>query len=274
MRNKVMRRSRNGFIFRVLIFIIFISVLAGRAETVVLADHVRASAKGSATEPSGVPSDVPSNGDDSEQVNVDQIKEKYWARGNETELGVVQNRTYSKKGKLEFSLLSGVIFSDPFLNVNPVGFSVGYHLTEFVALQVIAFHDLVAPSTALQTFQQELGATTNTNPPKNYLGLEGMWSIFYGKLSVLGKSIIYYDFHLLGGLGVTDTMSGQYVTPSLGLGQRFYISKTTSIRLDYRMQFYHENILEQQVVTELGQIRGTRDNWTNAITLGLSFMLF
>jgi outer membrane beta-barrel protein len=211
---------------------------------------------------------------DYEQVNVDQIKEKYWARGNETELGVVQNRTFSKKGKVEFSLMTGVIYSDPFLNVNLVGGSVGYHLSEYLAFQVTAYRDLVSPSTALQTFQQTLGATTNTNMPRGYLGGEAMWSIFYGKLSVLGKSIIYYDFHVLGGLGGTDTESGTNITPTVGLGQRFYLSKTISVKLDYRLQYYKENIIEKQVITQLGQSRGTRDNWSNTITIGLGFMFF
>lgn len=209
-----------------------------------------------------------------EQVNVDQIKEKYWARGNETELGVVQNRTFSKKGKVEFSLLTGVVFSDPFLSVNIAGGSIGYHLSEYLALQITGFHHLVTSSSALLTFQQSSGATTNTNNPRNYLGMEGMWSVFYGKLSVLGQSIIYYDFHLLGGFGLTDTESGMNATPSLGLGQRFYLSKTISVKLDYRLQFYRENIIEKQVVTQLGQSRGLRDNWSNTITIGLGFMFF
>ncbi|HTL13265.1 MAG TPA: hypothetical protein VL588_12295, partial [Bdellovibrionota bacterium] len=37
---------------------------------------------------------------DSDAVAVDSIKEKYWARGDQTEIGVVQNRMYSKTHKL------------------------------------------------------------------------------------------------------------------------------------------------------------------------------
>ncbi|MBI2711618.1 MAG: outer membrane beta-barrel domain-containing protein [Bdellovibrio sp.] len=209
---------------------------------------------------------------DGEQVNLDSIKEKYWARGDETELGVVQNRTYSKKGKIDLTLYGGVLFSDPFLDIKPVGGSLGYHFSEYLSLHAVGFKYLVNPSSALLTFQQSLGATTNTNSPNYYLGGELEASLFYGKLSVLGKSIIYYDFMALGGAGVTNTESGNYITPTLGVGQRFYLSKVASVRLDYRLMFYNETLLEKQIVTRIGQPVGTRNNWSNVITLGVSFM--
>lgn len=215
---------------------------------------------------------------DVEQLNLDSIKQKYWARGNETELGVVQNRTFSKKHKVEVSLLGGVAFSDPFLTIKTLGATVGYHFSEYFGVNLLGFKQYVSPSSALLTFQQTLGATTNTNNPNYYVGAEAVGSIFYGKLSVLGKAIIYYDFDLLAGVGMTNSVTSSggfvtnYVTPSVGIGQRYYLSKNFSIRLDYRLQYYNEAIIEQQVVTELGQIDGYRANWTNLVTLGVGFM--
>ncbi len=226
------------------------------------------------TDSAGVKEPVSSSGTDAEQVNVDSIKEKYWARGNETELGVVQNRTFSKKGKIEFSLYGGFLYSDPFLSVKTLGGSVGYHLSEYVSLHLNAYKDLVSPSAALETFQAVQGATVNTNIPNYYVGLEGMGSIFYGKLSVLGKSIIYYDFYFLGGYGMTNTGSGNDMTPSVGFGQRFYLNKFLSIRLDYNLMYYRETIIEQVIPAILGQSRGDRNNFNNVVTLGISFMPF
>src|SRR5690606_27320312 len=60
-----------------------------------------------------------------QKVDVDQIKKKYWARGKESEMGVVQNRLFSKAGKLHFGTFLGVTFVDPFLSVYPLGFSAG-----------------------------------------------------------------------------------------------------------------------------------------------------
>lgn len=207
-----------------------------------------------------------------EAVNIDSIKQKYWARGDETELGVVQNRAYSKGRHIEFSLGTGVTFSDPFLTVNQFGGTVGYHFTENLGLHLLYWNYNVKPSSALETFEKEKTATTNTNKPQNYIGVEGMGSILYGKLSLLGKKIVYYDLHLLAGAGLTGTESGRYFTPSLGIGQRFYLSKYFTLRIDYRMNYYNETILEKQIVTKLGQPTGNRDNWSNVITLGVSFL--
>lgn len=207
-----------------------------------------------------------------EQVDVDAIKQKYWARGEESELGVVQNRLYSKKEKLELGVFGGIISTDPFLTVKSAGGLIGYHLTEYWAVNVIGWKHFVEPSTALTTFEQTIGATTNNNRPTWYFGAEGMASILYGKLSVVGKSIIYYDFHLIGGLGVTGTESGKYFTPSVGLGQQVYLSKSISLRVDYRLMNYTEQIIEKVITPKLGQVVGERSNWSNSVTVGFDIL--
>ncbi|MGE0615729.1 MAG: outer membrane beta-barrel domain-containing protein [Bacteriovoracia bacterium] len=209
---------------------------------------------------------------EAEQVDVDKIKEKYWAKGNESELGVVQNRLFSKAGHFQLGVFGGVNFSDPFLSVKPVGFSFGFHFSEYVGLNFLFFKSLVSNSSALDTFEENRHATANTNKPNFYTGAELNWSLLYGKLSVVGKSIIYYDMHLSAGMGVTKTESGSYVTPSFGLGQRFYLSKLVSFRFDYRMMVYKENIVEKQITAILGTVVGDRTNFSNVMTFGFDFL--
>jgi len=207
-----------------------------------------------------------------ERVEVDAIKEKYWARGDESELGVVQNRQYSKQHKLELSLFVGTLTTDPFLTVKDAGFSLGFHFNEYFSLHALAWKDFVSPSTALQTFQDTIHATTNYNSPKSYYGTEASASVIYGKLSVLGKAIIYYDLHLLAGVGMTGTDSGNDLTLSAGVGQQIFLTKYTSLRIDYRAMRYNETIIERVITSKLGQSDGDRTNWTHSITLGISFL--
>jgi len=208
-----------------------------------------------------------------EKVELDSIQEKYWARGDENELGVVQNRTHTKKGKVAFGLLGGVVATDPFLSVNSLGGTIGYHFSEYFSLHVVGWKHFVGPSAALTTFVEIVGATTNYNPPRFYLGAEAVGSLLYGKLSVLGLAIIYYDFHLIGGLGVTDTESGRYFTPSVGIGQQVYLSRFFSLRVDYRLLGYSERIIEKVVTRRIGEVVGNRLNWNNSITLGVTFFV-
>ncbi len=210
--------------------------------------------------------------DEAERVSVDSIKEKYWARGDEAELGVVQNRIYSKKMKLEAGFFGGVISTDPFLSVKSLGGSIGFHFSEYLALSFVGWRAFSRPSSALETFQQTIGATTNNNPPSGFAGGEVAASLLYGKLSVLGKKIIYYDFHALGGLGMTFTESGSYFTPLLGLGQKIYITKSASIRIDYRLLRFNERIIEKVITPRLGQLVGERVNFGNSVTLGVTIL--
>ena len=98
-------------------------------------------------------------------------------------------------------------------------------------------------------------------------------SLLYGKLSLLGASIVHYDMHLSAGAGAHMTETGTYFAPSIGIGQRFYVSKNTSIRFDYRLLYYKERIIEKIVPTKLGEVRGERDNFTSSISLGVDFMV-
>ena len=187
-------------------------------------------------------------------------------------MGVVQNRSYTKEGKWELGVFGGFVLTDPFLNVNNAGISLGYHFSEYFELNLLSFHDFASNSSALNTFQSAEGASTNYNKPQNYIGLEAQWSLLYGKLSVMGNSIIYYDMYLLGGAGATQTQNGTYPTPEAGLGQQIYISKNMSVKLEYRMMYYHEQIVERVVTQQLGNVVGSRNNFSNVIDLGFSFM--
>lgn len=207
-----------------------------------------------------------------EQVDLDQIKDRYWAQGDKSEMGVVQNRTYSKSGRFQLGVLGGVGFSDPFLDVKMAGVQVGYYFNEFWGIHLLAWKYLVGPSSALYYLENNLGTTTNTNIPSWYAGGEVSGSLIYGKLSLAGSAIIYYDLQLLAGLGATGTESGTYLTPHVGIGQRFYLSQNLSLRVDYRLMAYREGILEKVITPRLGEYTGSRNNFSNTITIGIDFL--
>lgn len=219
--------------------------------------------------PDGNTMDV--NTPDGNRIDVNAIKEKYWARGNEAELGVVQDRLYSKAGKFKLGVFGGLVVTDPFLNVNNVGGMAGYYFNEYLSLNVLGWKNYTGPSSALLAFEQYTGGETNYNKPISFIGAELESSLLYGKLSVIGKAIIYFDLHLSLGAGSTDTASGSYVTPFVGLGQQVFISQHVSMSLNYHLMGYRETILEQVIPTKIGQPLGQRNNFTNAVTLGLDF---
>jgi outer membrane beta-barrel protein len=217
------------------------------------------------------PSASPAASSEGEALDVSKITQKYWAQGKDTELGVVQNRKYTTAHKIELEVFTGVISSDPFLNVNQFGASLGYHFDQYFSLHAIAWKAAVTPSDAFRTLEAPPTSTTpNTNNPKGFYGLEGDVNLLYGKVSVLGKMIIYVDIFLLGGAGITSTETGNDFTPFLGIGQKIHLNEFMAIQLDYRVMRYNETI-DSKAPATLSNFLGTRANTTDAVTLGLSF---
>jgi outer membrane beta-barrel protein len=228
----------------------------------------RAFSAGKKSEPRPDPVAAPQ--DAVEDLDVESLKKRYWAAGDEKEMGVVQNRLYSKAGSYEFSLLGGTAMSDPFLSMRPVGASFGYHVSETWGFMAHYWHVLVNDSNALKTLNSS-GKKANTVEPENYLGAEATASFLYGKLSLLGERIVHYDMHASLGGGYMDTENGNSPAVSAGIGQRFYVNQWMSLRVDYRGIFYKESVKEKEITTKIGQTVGERNNFTHTILLGVSF---
>jgi outer membrane beta-barrel protein len=249
--------------------IILIALLTCLAAAPLAARPARAADKKAPAPKPSAPA-APTDAGGAERVNVDTIKEKYWARGDENEMGVVQNRLYSKERRFELGLGLGVADSDPFLSVKTMDLSLGYHFSEYISLHAMYFRYWTGTSTAY-SFLLAKGGQYNTNLLDGFYGGELRASLIYGKLSVVGKAIIHYDMHVSGGAGVTKSETGSYFTPSIGIGQKFYLGRNLSLNFDYRTHRFVENEVEKTITPKLGQVVQQRTKYNNIITLGVSW---
>ncbi len=208
-------------------------------------------------------------------VQVDNVKEAYWNRTSQGDIEVVQNRQFSKKNRLSLQAGVGTVTTDPFLSVKSVAGGLSYHFTETLGLTANYRKYMVSDSGYLDELKRGLvtGApsSANTNRPSSYMGGEIVYSPLYGKISLSGASIVHYDAHLLLGLGVTDTASGKYMTPSIGFGPQFYLSDSFALRLDYRVSMFKEEIRETVLTTRA--IAGERTNYSHQLALALEVFL-
>lgn len=219
---------------------------------------------------------APGNGR-TDKVDVKALREKYWAKGEENELRVVRNRTYSKAHKIELGGFVGFTSTNPFISVKNLGLTLGYHFDENWAIEALYIKDYVSNSSAQTTFQQQTLAegnphTADSNFPRYFLGGEVAYSPIYGKLSLLGKYIIYYDMHLLGGAGETNTEAGTYITPLAGIGQQIWMGRNWSLRLDYRATYYSETVLNKNIGPQFLTSVGTNNNVSSVVTLGVTYL--
>lgn len=208
-------------------------------------------------------------------VEVDTVKEAYWNRGSDGEIEVVQNRMYAKKHRLTLQASVGTSSTDPFLDVKSVSGALGFHFSETLGVNAIYKKYIVSSSSYLNELESGLvtgtPSTANTNKPNSFIGGEIEYSPLYGKISLSGASIVHYDAHLLFGLGVTDTESGKYLTPSIGFGPQFYLATGLALRLDYRLAVYKETIPERVLLSRPNA--GERTNFNHQVALGIEVLL-
>ena len=213
--------------------------------------------------------------ENTEEVEVKKLREQYWSQGKDAEVGVVQNRLYSKKRKFEFSLQAGTLNGDPFLSTTSLGGSLGYYFSEYISAHAVAYKAFSNGSSALDTLINTMGQTANYNKPLSYAGGEARASLLYGKLSLYGAVILYLDAYINLGAGAMSTESGKNLAFTAGIGQQIHISQLFSLNLDYRYTRYSEDILGK-TLTNYGQFIQRRSNNSSLVTLGVSiyFNLF
>ena len=182
-----------------------------------------------------------------ERIDVQSMKRRYWTVGNEDLMDVVQNRRYTKKGRWEIGIRYGFWSDDAFQDQKTIGGSVGYHFNEFLSLH--AFYAAISASNN-QAYAAAIQASVSpsnpggvrpvTNPGKSVAGVEARGSLIYGKLSLLGSKIFYYDFNTAIGLSQDKATDGSSIGYFFGFGQQFFLSKTWFVVVDWRLMFHKD----------------------------------
>jgi outer membrane beta-barrel protein len=189
------------------------------------------------------------------------------------ELRVVQDRPFTFRNKFETGVFYGGAFTDPFLAANNYGLMLSYHFHDYIAVTALGWLYSTGPSQALTTLRSQSSANANTNPVKNFYGGELAFSPLFGKLTLLGKLIVYLDLHFTAGAGRISTNTGNYFAPLGGFGGSYILGRRFALRIDYHLMYYSEMLLQQNsTVSNYGQLFGPRDNFTDLVSLGLTFL--
>lgn len=231
-------------------------------------------AKGKKSGPTEVAIPGPGSNKGPKEADVEQIQEKYWARGEESEIGVVQNRLYTNRKKLEFGFNLGSVSSDPFLVNTSLSGTVGYHFSDLFSVHLGYTQNFVWGSEALKSLEQFSGSgkTAVTNKQKNWITLDTRWSMLYGKVSLFGAKILYFDSYLSAGVGIVNTENGSSLAIMPGIGQVYHISQTVGLNLHYKLFLYDET-LKSRNTASLNAVLGTHGNFGSTIMLGLTITL-
>jgi outer membrane beta-barrel protein len=179
----------------------------------------------------------------------------------------VQNRFFLKAKRFEITPMVGSSPNNPFASRFSVSLALAYHFRENLALELFTSYmpDLgkgdvksLVPILLERATDDDFRQPLDKAVLATALGVK--WAPVYGKINVLGETVLNFDFYGFLGMGfVMDanyfaTENTEYVdgapqkdffnldapvtklhaAPTLGLGADFFVSQTVAIRLDGR----------------------------------------
>ncbi len=135
----------------------------------------------------------------SDKVDLKKLEDKYFS-AKDDDYGVIQNRTFSKAGKIYASLVYGPLVNDTFAKARAAGLMTGYYFTEDFGIEASYLKYDTTKSESVESFNL---LTANTSP--NYNLIDSSYSVsatytpFYAKMAFMNKAILYFDMGFTAG---------------------------------------------------------------------------
>ncbi len=185
---------------------------------------------------------------ESDKLDVSDLEKKYWA-AKDTDFNVVQNRTYTKAGRYAISLGFGPLLNDSWSEAVALNASASYYFSDRYGAELMYSYTDTKNSASTDRLISQ-GGVPNHGKVKTYIGGAFNWVPIYAKMSVMNKSIIYFDMSFSPTLGMTtyeqQTEDGgrRKTSPTIGIDitQHFFLSKFFALRGDFKNRWYQEDI--------------------------------
>ena len=173
----------------------------------------------------------------------------------------VSGNLFLKDGRHEFSPTVDLSLNDAFFSKYVFGLRYAYHLTEKWSVGGNLGWALSTPSGAVTTCNSK-GEGCET-PTKERLartpgdfdvlgGVDVSWAPLYGKISVLAEKVLHFDTYAIGGAGVVrtrlapegevDPVSTLSPEVHLGVGQRYFLGRSATLRFEIRDVIYQQEV--------------------------------
>jgi outer membrane beta-barrel protein len=185
-----------------------------------------------------------------EKIDVSDLEKRYWT-AKDSDFAVVQNRLFSKEGRVALSLEYGSLINDAWSESPTLGVSANYYLSERWGVEVAYTTTDSKDNQAIQNLRTQNGFPDH-NKPKTYTGVGLNWVPFYAKMAFLSSRILYFDMSITPGLGVVSfeqqiegrNQVKQTPAVSLDLTQHLYLTQWLALRLDLKNRWYQDEIVK------------------------------
>jgi outer membrane beta-barrel protein len=171
---------------------------------------------------------------------------------------VVRPQKFTSAEKIEIGLLVGYVSNDPYNRIIVPGGVASYHFGDTSAIEVHGGYGIYTNKQLLGQVRQKIARDPDVvSRPTFFVTGNYVWSPIYGKLNAFGELVLHYDMYVLGGAGIvsdeieTNTSGSPSVktvqskifpVTDFGLGQHFFLSKKTALRVEIRPYIFWEQI--------------------------------
>jgi len=183
---------------------------------------------------------------------------------------VVQNRFFLKTGRFELAPMGGMVPNNPMVKRYVGGLQLAYHFSETFAAggQLLSspdleVNDLKGLTTTLVQIAKGSDNGNDFQQPIDKLILgatfSAQWAPVYGKINILGETILNFDLYGEAGLGMLSIQKASVrlkgieteyqkdekvvrVPVSLGMGINIFLNQSTAFKLDARSLMYVDKI--------------------------------
>ncbi|MBA2319808.1 MAG: outer membrane beta-barrel domain-containing protein [Deltaproteobacteria bacterium] len=219
----------------------------------------------------------------------------------------IENRYFLKEGRFELAPHFGYVPNNPLAVRYVAGAFLTYHLNETISFGGDISY---SPDLGEQDLKGLVGVlldrafnasanNTEFQQPLDKVTLSAQfgvnWAPIYGKINLLGETVVNFDFYLFAGAGFfsktnyvavydpsgvatgdvvalqpATTPNEQKVGPVIGLGQNYFITQSLALKLDARSAFYVDNKPQYDPAVPVTEQRLV-NNFTASIGLGVYF---
>jgi outer membrane beta-barrel protein len=190
----------------------------------------------------GQPSPAQQKGSD--RMDLKKLEDKYW-EAKDSDMGVVQNRTYTKDDRFFLSASYGPLVNDAYSIGRMTNFAAGYYFSERWGFEAVYETGALKDNDSTLGYANQNAVAPNYNIFKSWTGINAIFVPFYAKMSFLDRAIMYFDMQFSLGVGTMayqsqiDPLEGPHRDASaLGFSfdftQQLFFSKHVAIRLDLK----------------------------------------
>lgn len=148
----------------------------------------------------------------------------------------VKNRNVQTEGRIDIGIFGGYALTEPIYDTAKLGVAANYHFSELHSLGLMFSQNSTGLSKDGEGLKENNGLDFNRAPkPQNTTMLDYNFKPYYGKLSMSKLAVINTTIYgsVAGGMVAYEHKS--YPALALGIGERFYLGKSFSIKADLRL---------------------------------------